>query len=324
MAKIRKKFRYNLPDEYLSQESTLGLKAEWTYEGPDKIWVFVDYKTNKILSREGFRDIDDENPEKQYEDLEVYTGLNSYPVLITFDDDAPLLSAVAQLPPLASDLPQKEYRLPGSDEVFYSRPNPTTPDHTIEIADCEYDPTLKKWKKPYPWRVPHITRDQFLAGHSAIVEDAKMVRSKAEVYEWTEEQIAKWDAYTVELEGVLEKYADYLETPWMVPFPNDPRLDPEWKDFVDADPDSANLQPPDPEPKVIYPEGADPYAGTVNLEYNPNETVEESGRLPGEIDWTKVTDPSVAATQEGYNPNARDGDGDGIVQEGTPFERPAS
>ena len=25
---------------------------------------------------------------------------------------------------------------------------------------------------------------------------------------------------------------------------------------------------------------------------------------------------------EGYNPDARDGDGDGIVQEGTPFERP--
>ena len=27
-------------------------------------------------------------------------------------------------------------------------------------------------------------------------------------------------------------------------------------------------------------------------------------------------------TNEGYNPNATDGDGDGIVQEGTEFERP--
>ena len=44
MAKhIRKTFQYDLPDEYLSNESTLGLKAEWTYEGPEKIWVFVDY-----------------------------------------------------------------------------------------------------------------------------------------------------------------------------------------------------------------------------------------------------------------------------------------
>ena len=322
MAKIRKKFRYNLPDEYLSQESTLGLKAEWTYEGPDKIWVFVDYKTNKILSREGFRPIDDEDPEKQYEELEVYTGFNSYPALITFEEDALLLSAVAQLPPLASDLPQKEYRLPGSDEVFYSRPNPTTPDHTIEIADCEYDPTLKKWKKPYPWRLPHIIRDQFILGHAAVVEDAKRVRSEADVYEWNEEQISKWDAYTAELEGVLEKYADYLDTPWMVPFPVDPRTDPNWKGFVNADPDSANNQPPDPEPKVIYPEDENPYAGSVNIEYNPDETEEEAGRLPGLIDWTKVPDPTQVP--EGYNPNARDGDGDGIVQEGTPFERPAS
>ena len=29
-------------------------------------------------------------------------------------------------------------------------------------------------------------------------------------------------------------------------------------------------------------------------------------------------------TLDGYNPEARDGDNDGIIQEGTPFERPAS
>ena len=29
-------------------------------------------------------------------------------------------------------------------------------------------------------------------------------------------------------------------------------------------------------------------------------------------------------TLTGYNPDAKDGDNDGIVQEGTPFERPAS
>ena len=40
MATIRKTFRYDLPDEYLSQERKLGLQAEWTYEGPDKVWVF--------------------------------------------------------------------------------------------------------------------------------------------------------------------------------------------------------------------------------------------------------------------------------------------
>ena len=76
MATIRKTFRYDLPDEYLSQERKLGLQAEWTYEGPDKVWVFVDYKTNKILNRESYRFYDEEEPEKQYEELQVYTGLN--------------------------------------------------------------------------------------------------------------------------------------------------------------------------------------------------------------------------------------------------------
>ena len=72
MAKhIRKEFQYDLPDEYLSNESTLGLKAQRTYDGPEKIWVFVDYKTNKILARESFREYDEENPEAQYEFLEV-------------------------------------------------------------------------------------------------------------------------------------------------------------------------------------------------------------------------------------------------------------
>jgi hypothetical protein len=39
--------------------------------------------------------------------------------------------------------------------------------------------------------------------------------------------------------------------------------------------------------------------------------------------WDEDTTSWVLSYPEGYNPNARDGDGDGIVQEGTEFERPA-
>ena len=161
MAKhIRKEFQYDLPDEYLSNESTLGLKAQWTYDGPEKIWVFVDYKTNKILARESFREYDEENPEAQYEFLEVYTGFNSYPVVISFDDDPLLLSSIAQIAPEMKDLPTKKYFHPETKELFYERPHPTVPDHTIEIADCEYDPKLKRWTvssaMPAPIAVPTI------------------------------------------------------------------------------------------------------------------------------------------------------------------------
>jgi hypothetical protein len=40
--------------------------------------------------------------------------------------------------------------------------------------------------------------------------------------------------------------------------------------------------------------------------------------------WDEEGGEWVLETPEGYNPDARDGDGDGIVQEGTPFERSIS
>ena len=42
MANITKTFTYALPDEYVAQTSDLNLTAEWTYEGPAFMWVFVD------------------------------------------------------------------------------------------------------------------------------------------------------------------------------------------------------------------------------------------------------------------------------------------
>jgi hypothetical protein len=326
MAKhIRKVFQYDLPDEYLSNESTLGLKAEWTYDGPEKIWVFVDYKTNKLLARESFREYDEVEPERQYEMLEEYTGLNSYPVLITFDDDPLLLAAIAQIAPFMKDLPTKKYFHPETKELFYERPHPTVPDHTIEVADCEYDPTLKRWKKPYPWKIPHIVRAEFEFHHKVIVEDALQIKERYDENNWTKDQRKQWDEYIAKMQEVPTKFAAWLDTPWMVPFPDDPRLSPDWPDFVNADPDSGNLPAPDPQPKVIFdgglvndPAGAyivvsspterveNPGGGfdvgigqtaVFNIVPPENETDEEAGRAPGMIDWTKVQEPEAPSAE---------------------------
>jgi hypothetical protein len=325
MAKhIRKVFQYDLPDEYLSNESTLGLKAEWTYEGPEKIWVFVDYKTNKLLARESFREYDQSDPEAQYEFLEEYTGFNSYPVLITFDDDPLLLSAVAQMAPEMKDLPTKKYFHPETKELFYERPHPTVPDHTIEIQDCEYDPKLKRWKRPYPWKIPHIIRQEFEWNYKLVLDDALDIKTRYEENNWSEDQTKQWDDFILELQNVPTKFEAWLDTPWMVPFPNDPRLSPDWPNFVNADPESGNNPPPDPQPKVIG-EGAlvnddngdyivvsSPTERVVNEETGEslvaigttavfniippeNETDEEAGRMPGIPDWTKVSPPEELA-----------------------------
>lgn len=323
MAKtIRKVFQYDLPDDYLSNESTLGLRAEWTYEGPEKIWVFVDYKTNKLLARESFREYDEADPEAQYEFLEQYTGFNSYPALITFDDDPLLLSAVAQVAPEIWDIPHRDYYHPETGEWFYHRPDPTVPDHTIEIADCEYDPKLKRWKKPYPWKIPHITRPEFEFNYNAILSDAIAIRGRYDENNWSDSQREKWDAFIAGMEEVPTKYGPWLDRPWMVPFPDDPRLDPEWADFVDADPESGKLPSPDPQPKIIFDGGLvnDPAGARIvvssptervtneetgetlvavgttsvfNIVPPEDETDEEAGRMPGMIDWTKVPPPEA-------------------------------
>lgn len=61
-------------------------------------------------------------------------------------------------------------------------------------------------------------------------------------------------------------------------------------------------------------------ANEIASKYNPPIT-------PLPLPWVPVEEPApVEQTQEemiadGYNPNARDGDGDGVVQEGTEWER---
>lgn len=44
-----------------------------------------------------------------------------------------------------------------------------------------------------------------------------------------------------------------------------------------------------------------------------------------EVSTPELSAPeAVAEETEVFNPNARDGDGDGLIQEGTPYERPVS
>ena len=48
MTTIRKQFIYELADDYLEKTTNLKKSAEWTYVGPDKIWVFVKTETNTL------------------------------------------------------------------------------------------------------------------------------------------------------------------------------------------------------------------------------------------------------------------------------------
>lgn len=223
MAIIKKKFTYELPDEYLAQTKDLGLTGEWEYEGPDKVYVEVDKVTNTLNFTSGCVPHDyDRTQEENDHDMDVRTGLAAYHAPIEFDKDPVLLACF--FPKLAQDMPQKEYTHPVSGEVFYSRPDPMMPDHTIQIDAVEYDPEKKEWVKPYPMRKPHITREGFERAHSGILDNIKGTPTE----NFTSAQKTKWNSFIKEFEAVPTKFADYMDTPWMVPFPADPRLDDKW------------------------------------------------------------------------------------------------
>jgi len=223
MANIKKKFTYNLPDEELAQTTELGLTAEWEYEGPEKVYVTVDKLTNIVRDCEGWIHHNDEETQEENDiRCDTYTGIDCYHAPVEFDKDPVVLSCI--FPKLASDQPQKEYKHPVTGEVFYSRPDPIMPDHTIDYENLEYDPKKKEWKKPYPMRKPHITRDQFEGTHASILENLNQTSTE----EYTSQQKKLWATYTKDFKDVLVKFAEYLDTPWMVPFPNDPRMNDNW------------------------------------------------------------------------------------------------
>jgi hypothetical protein len=157
MAKITKTFTYDIADDYLYETNDLGKTAEWTYSGPDKIWIFIDKETNLINCHFKTKE----------EDGDIYpTPLDQYKLMVDCETD-PLLCCLvgADDPTDHQALPQYEEELP--DGTVYRRPLNPVPDHTYEATEIQYNPTTEQLVKPYPWKKPHITWELFRKGRNA-------------------------------------------------------------------------------------------------------------------------------------------------------------
>lgn len=185
MAKIQKTFTYDVPDDYLHQTRTLNKIGVWTYDGPDKIWAFVDKETNKLTCE--FK-----TPEEDGADYP--TPLHLIKVEIDCNEN-PLLPCL-----LGADevrdynlLDQHEETLP--DGTVYVRPLVPPPDHTYEVTDIVYDPISETFKTPYPWKQPHMSweeirkwRNRVLASSDTMIIDDVPSALKA-----------KWEEYRQKL-----------------------------------------------------------------------------------------------------------------------------
>lgn len=162
MTQINIKFIYNLADDYLVQSNDLGKTAEWTYIGPDKIWIFVDDESNKI---DEFNHLTEEEDGSSYPTPEGFTKIEIDCV------NNPLLATLLNANIYTIDqnnLPQIEIQLP--DGNVYSRPKDPDPNHTYESAEIVYN--TGDWI--IPWKKPWVTWEDFYKARDSGLKEAEL------------------------------------------------------------------------------------------------------------------------------------------------------
>lgn len=216
MTKISKTFTYTIADDYLAQTNDLGKTASWTYDGEDKVWVFVDKETNKLRNTQYLTAAED--------GADYPTPLDMHKVMIDCESN-PLLCTLLGADELKdySELPQIEEELP--DGNTYVRPANTTPDHTYEILDIEYDPATGEFLEPYPWKKPWMSWADVRNNRNIKlrVSDDRIVDDMPSALK------AQWEEYRQKLRDLPQTYgaANGGETPPVAPHKVRYPLDPE-------------------------------------------------------------------------------------------------
>lgn len=159
---ITKVFTYNIPDDYLSQERTLGKTAEWTYIGPEEVCLVVKRETNKYAGKFLTHDHDMDN---------VPIAIDEYHVHVHCADH-PLLCSIAHCEtdkPDYADLDQHEELLP--DGLTYKRPLHPPPDHTHDIRDIVFTPDgIPPDVSTFPWISNHSDWDRVRLWRNNLLE----------------------------------------------------------------------------------------------------------------------------------------------------------
>jgi len=255
MAKwIKETFPLEMPDYPMSQERTKGHVADWTYEGPRRVAAYIYKDTNLLAWNHSYQALSDKKDEalqeEQWEFLKIHAGMDKYPVEVTFEKDPLLLAALVQTDVLDEHVPlQKEYYWDGREEIhptdkkwyneehkvfrweksrdwMYAHSWPILPNKLIELWDVQYDPEKEEFVKPLPWKKPNITKHEFLYYYYYLIDEMKKYVEEEGV-DWGPDQIKKFDNYLEELVGLQDKFEPFLDRPWMIGLPNDPRYEEE-------------------------------------------------------------------------------------------------
>jgi hypothetical protein len=142
-------FIYDAPDDYLSQTNALGKTGNWVYNGPDKIWTFVNkealiYEGRYLTEKDDGANVP--TPEHQYK-VEIDCSTN------------PLLCTIIGADEIRDYNLLDQYEETMPDGKVYNRPLTPPPDHTYELQEIIYNPGTGDFNKPYPWKKPHMHWD---------------------------------------------------------------------------------------------------------------------------------------------------------------------
>lgn len=207
-------FTYDAPDDYLYQTNELGKTGTWTYNGPDKIWVFVYKDTNRLTGQFLSEKEDGEHYPTPLDQIKVMIDCNVNPLL-------PCLVGADEIRDY-NLLEQHEEELPCGN--VYKRPLTPPPDHTYEMGEIVYNPATGDFDKPYPWKKPHSDWEMVRTwrNHALIGIDYKAPTDAPESVR------AAWEAYRQELRDLPQTHgAEHAgETPttdpWKVHMPKAP------------------------------------------------------------------------------------------------------
>jgi hypothetical protein len=255
MAKwIKETFPLEMPDYYLSQERTKGLVEDWEYEGPRRVAVYINRDTNLLAWNHSYQPLSDKKDpdlqEQQWKDLEIHAGLDKYPVEVTFEKDPLLLATLVQCDILQEEIPlQKEYYWDGREEIhptdkrwyneehkvfrweksrdwMYAHSWPLLPSNVIEVWEIQYDPEKKEFVKPYPWKKPNITTPEFLYYYYNLIGEIEKY-IEVDAVDFHPDKVKIFEDYRDQLRDLENKFEPFLDKPWMIALPPDPRYNEE-------------------------------------------------------------------------------------------------
>jgi hypothetical protein len=241
MANITKTFTYALPDEYVAQTSDLNLTAEWTYEGPAFMWVFVDNATETLQVNQSFMAVKSAGHDQ--ERANTRAGRDQKAVLLSpgvSDTDATIASLfIGKDTGKAAGYTQKEYKFPADHAnagvVYFERPDPVSPDQTYDTSSVKYDFATNAWVTPLAFMKPWVTIEEHTSARDAQLQGAiaQLADYKSNM---TADQITAAEAFIAEMQNLYTKYAGI--EPFMIGFPDNPLAELVEDYDYNTDPDS--------------------------------------------------------------------------------------